>query len=77
MIKVPSAIRYGLAGAPKPLQNCGVVIFQVFPGHEFCQLDPTVITRDFDAYGQEEIFRRELMSRLMSVHVENSVQHFG
>jgi hypothetical protein len=55
----------------------GVVIFQVFPGHEFGQLDPAVITREFAAKGQEEVLKRELMTRLASVHVENSVQLFG
>ena len=54
-----------------------VVIFQVFPGDEFGQLDPAVITRELAAKWQEEIFKRELMTRLASVHVENSVQLFG
>jgi hypothetical protein len=53
------------------------VIFQVVPGDELCQLDPAVITGEFAAKGQEEIFKRELMTRLASVHVENSVQLLG
>jgi hypothetical protein len=67
-----------LSGCSKALAELRcVVIFQVFPGDEFGQLDPAVITRELAAKWQEEIFKRELMTRLASVHEENSVQLFG
>jgi hypothetical protein len=34
-----------------------IVIFQVSPGDEFCQLDPAVITEGFAAKVQEETFK--------------------
>ena len=33
-----------------------IVLFQVIPGDEFCQLDPEIITTEFDDKGQEEVF---------------------
>jgi hypothetical protein len=67
-----------LGGRSKALAELRrVVIFQVIPGDEFGQLDPAVMTRELAAKWQEEIFKRELMTRLASVHVENSVQLFG
>jgi hypothetical protein len=36
-----------------------------------------VITREFAAKGQEEVFKRELITRLASVHVENPGRLFG
>ena len=41
------------------------------------QLDPAIVAREFAAKRQEEVFKRELMTRLASVHVENSGRLFG
>ena len=54
-----------------------VVIFQVFRRDEFGELDSAVITGEFAAKWQEEVFERELMTRLASIHVENSGRLFG
>jgi hypothetical protein len=39
--------------------------------------DPAIVTREFAAKRQQEVFERELMSVLTSVHVENSGQRLG
>jgi hypothetical protein len=36
------------------------------------QFDPAIVAREFVAKPQEEVFERELMTMLMSIHVENS-----
>ena len=43
----------------------------VIPRNELSQLDPVIITRKFAAERQEEVYERELMTMLTSVHVEN------
>ncbi len=49
-----------------------VIILQHIPRNELSQLGPAIITREFAAKRQEEVFERELMTMLTSVHVENS-----
>jgi hypothetical protein len=51
--------------------------FQLIPGNEISLLDPAIVTREFVAKRQEEVFERELMTMLSSVHVENSGQGSG
>ena len=48
-----------------------VVVLQLIPRNKLSQLDPAVLTREFAAKRQEEIFKRELMTMLTPVHVEN------
>jgi hypothetical protein len=54
-----------------------VVIFQAFQGDEFSQLDPAVITGESASKQQEDVFKREPMTRLASIHVEDSGQLVG
>jgi hypothetical protein len=54
-----------------------VVVLQFIPWNELRQLDPPIVAREFAAKRQKEIFKRELMTMLTSVHVENSGQHLG
>jgi hypothetical protein len=49
---------------------------EVFPGDEFCQLDPAVATREYAAKRKKECFEREL-KMLGPVHVKNSGVLFG
>ncbi len=41
------------------------------------QLNPVIVGREFTAKRQEEVFKRELMTRLTSVLAENSGRLFG
>jgi hypothetical protein len=69
MINAPSAIRKGLCRSAKPLAELGgIVIFKFIP---WDQLEPAVVTREFAAKRQEEVFKRELVTMLTPVHVEN------
>jgi hypothetical protein len=62
----------------KPLAKLrGVVILQFIPQDQSVQLDPTIAYREFTAKRQEEVFKRELMTWLTSVHVENCGRHLG
>jgi hypothetical protein len=54
-----------------------VVVLQLIPRNELCELDPAIVTREFAAKRQEEIFERELMTMLTPVHVENSGARLG
>jgi hypothetical protein len=48
-----------LGGRTKALAELRrIFIFQVIPGDEFCQLDPAVISGEFAAKWQEDIFKR-------------------
>jgi hypothetical protein len=49
-----------------------VVILQLIPRNELSQLDSAIVTGEFAAKRQEEVFERELMTMLTPVHVENS-----
>jgi hypothetical protein len=52
-------------------------VLHLIPWDERVQLDPAIVAREFAAKRQEEVFRRELMTRLASVHVEKSGRLFG
>ncbi|QPN59278.1 hypothetical protein H8F24_14690 [Synechococcus sp. CBW1002] len=54
-----------------------VVVLQLIPGNELSKLDPAIVTREFAAKRQEEILKRELMTMLAPIHVENSGLLFG
>jgi hypothetical protein len=49
-----------------------VVVLQFTPRNELSQLDPPIVTREFAAKRQEEVFKRELLTMLTPIHVENS-----
>ena len=53
------------------------VILKLIPWDQRMQLDPAIVSREFAAKRQKEVFKRELMTRLASVHVENSGRLFG
>ena len=67
-----------LGGCSKTLAELRrVIIFQVIPRNECCQLDPAIVARELATKWQEEVLKRELMTRLASVHVENPGRFFG
>ncbi|QEY32033.1 hypothetical protein EVJ50_07060 [Synechococcus sp. RSCCF101] len=49
----------------------------VIPGNQLGELDPAIVARRLTATWQEEILKRELMTMLTPVHVENHRQLFG
>ena len=49
-----------------------VIILQLIPRNELSQLDPAIVTREFAVKRQKEVFERELITMLTSVHVGNS-----
>ncbi len=49
-----------------------VVILQLISGNEVSQLYPAIVTSEFAAKRQGEVFERELMTMLTPAHVENS-----
>jgi hypothetical protein len=49
-----------------------LTILQLIPRNELSQFDQAIVTREFVAKRQEEVFQRELMTMLKPVHVENS-----
>ncbi len=68
----------GLCWRSESLAELGlVIILQLIPRNELRQLDPAIVTREFAAERQEEVFERELMTMLTSVHVENSGSLWG
>ncbi len=64
-------------GAKPPAKLGCVVELYLIPWDEHVQLDPAIVAREFAAKRQEEVFRRELMTRLASVQVQNFGRLFG
>jgi hypothetical protein len=50
------------------------VILLLTPGNELGQFDPAVVTREFAAKRQEEVFKRELVAMHTSTHIETAGQ---
>ena len=53
------------------------VDFQLLPWNQFRELDPTIVTRELPTKWQKEVFKRELITMLVSIHVENSGRLLG
>ena len=49
----------------------------LIPWNQFSELDPTVVTRELPTKWQKEVFKRELITMLVVIHVENSEQLLG
>ena len=54
-----------------------IVIFQLIPWDQLSQLDPAIVAREFSSKRQEKVLKRELITMLTSVHVENSGRLLG
>lgn len=54
-----------------------IVIFQLIPWDQLGQLDPAIVAREFSSKRQEAVLKRELITMLKSVHVENSGRLLG
>ena len=64
-----------LCWSSKPFAELScIAIFQFIPWDQLGQLDPAVVTREFPAKRQEEVFKRELVAMLTPVHIENARQ---
>ena len=54
-----------------------IIIFQFIRWDQLGQLDPTIVARKFSAKRQEEVLKRELVSMLTSIHVDNPERLLG
>jgi len=62
----------------KTLAELGsVAILLLIPRNEVSGLDPAIVSREFAAKRQEEVLKRELITMLAPVHVENSERLVG
>ena len=69
-IKCHSKGRHWRSKALQKLRH--IIDLQLIPRYELSQFDPAIVTRECAAKRQKEIFEREMMEMLTSVHVENS-----
>ena len=57
---------------------CEIELHSHLPAHtidQFSELDPAIVTRELVAQRMEEkVFKRELITMLLSIHVQNSGQ---
>ena len=53
------------------------IILQFIPGYELGQFGPAVVSREFTPECQEEVLKRELLTRYVSIHFENSGRLLG
>jgi hypothetical protein len=44
----------GIAGAPKPFQDCAAVVFQLIPQNELSQIDRFIITNRLPPNGRKK-----------------------
>ena len=54
----------------RPTKLCCIVVFQLIPRDQFCKLDPAIITSEFAAKRQEEVFEREPMKMPTQIYVD-------
>ena len=75
MIKAPSGMRMGFAGAPKPLQKIHCVVdIQVLSWNQFRELDKKISTREKHDEWKKKVLKRKLITMLVPLNVKNSGQ---